>query len=59
MDDMLRTKNEKHAYVKGYNNCFKQFLKYLSEKDVERAVKDVKVIVELVNLSSEIAYEED
>ena len=54
-----RTKSEKQAYVEGYNSCFKQFLKYLSEKDVEKAVKDMKVIVELVNHSLEIDYNED
>lgn len=59
MDDMSRTKGEKHAYVEGYNNCFKQFLKYLNEKDVEKAVKDMKVIVDLVNYSLEIDYDED
>ena len=59
MDDMPRTKDEKHAYVEGYNNCFNQFLKYLSEKDVARAVKDMKIIVELVNYSLEIDYDEE
>ena len=59
MDDTPRTKDEKQAYVEGYNNCFKQFLKYLSEKDVEKAVKDMKVIVDLVNYSLEIDYDEE
>lgn len=54
-----RTKSEKQAYVEGYNNCFNQFLKYLNDKDVEKAVKDMKVIVELVNYSLEIDYDED
>ena len=59
MDDMSRSKGEKQAYVEGYNNCFKQFLKYLNEKGVEKAVKDMKIIVELVNHSLEIDYDED
>ena len=59
MGDTSRTKGEKQAYVEGYNNCFKQFLKYLSEKDVEKAVKDMKVIVDLVNYSLEIDYDEE
>ena len=48
-----RTESEKQAYVEGYNNCFKQFLKYLNRGDVEKAVKDMKVIVGLVNYSLE------
>ena len=59
MDDMSRTNNEKQAYVEGYNNCFKQFLKYINEKELEKAVKDMKVIVELVNHSLEIDSDED
>ena len=54
---MSRTTDEKQAYVEGYNNCFKQFLKYLSEKDVEKAVKDMKVIVDLVNHTLDEDYE--
>ena len=54
-----RTNSEKQAYVEGYNSCFRQFLKYLNEKDVEKAIKDMKIIVELVNHSLEIDYDED
>ena len=59
MDDRSRTKDEKQAYIEGYNNCFKQFLKYINEKEVEKAVKDMEVVVDLVNHSLEIDYDED
>ena len=50
---IVRTESERQAYVDGYNNCFNSFVELLKTKDVETAIKKMKLLVVATNSTIE------